>query len=33
MPRPLVDENGMMRYRASKFGLRVLSAEATMLSK
>ena len=32
VPRPLVDEDGMMRYRASKAGLRVLSPETVLLS-
>src|SRR5438309_8114760 len=32
VPRPLVDEDGMMRYRASKAGLRVLLLETAVLS-
>ncbi len=33
VPRPLIDENGMTRYRASKVGLRVLFAETAVLSE
>jgi hypothetical protein len=33
VPRPLVDEDGMMRYRASKLGLRALFIQAAVLSE